>query len=103
MFKALAASVGAFLSDPLKFISNPEVAVLEYQIKKGIAEGKTAVEVEEELKQVGLIKGPGPVKVIVDKVGSAVEFTLSNLPGILLIVALLFVSWWGLRLVKVLK
>lgn len=103
MFKALGLSVRAFLSNPLKFIGDPSNAVIEQRTKELVEEGKTIVEIEEELTAAGLKKGAGPVKVIVDGIGKTVQFFLDNLPRILLVAALLFVTWYVLKAAKVVK
>lgn len=100
LFKALGLSFRAFLSNPLKFISDPANAVTEQRVKELVEEGKTAVEIEEELKAAGLKKGPGPLKVVVDAIGNVLEFSIDNLPKILLALAIIFVVWWTLRFTK---
>jgi hypothetical protein len=84
MFKSIGISIGAFFSDPLKFVGDPANTIIEYQTKKMLTEGKTAAEVEEELTKVGMLKGAGPVKVIIDAVGTTLELVSKNLPIILL-------------------
>jgi hypothetical protein len=102
MFKSIGISLGAFFSNPLKFVVDPTNTVIEYQTKKSLAEGKTAAEVEEELKQVGMLKGAGPVKVIIDAVGTTLELVSKNLPLILLGFVVLIALYYfrGLKVVK---
>ena len=92
MFKSIGLSIGAFFSDPFKFIGDPANTIIEYQTKKMVAEGKTADQIEEELKEVGLLKGAGPVKVVIDTVAATLELLLKYLPlillGLVLVIAL---------------
>jgi len=84
MFKSIGISIGAFFSDPFKFVGDPANTIIEYQTKKRIAEGKSASEIEEELKEIGMLKGAGPVKVVIDTVAATLELLLKYLPLILL-------------------
>lgn len=101
MFKSIGISIGAFLSNPLKFVGDPANAVIEYQTKKMAAEGKTVAEIEEALKEVGLLKGAGPVKVVLDGIGKTLDFTLKNLPAILLLALVAVIAFYSLRVFKV--
>jgi hypothetical protein len=103
MFKSIGASIGAFLSDPLKFLADPANATIEYQTKKMAAEGRTAVEIDEALKQSGLKQGAGPVKAIIDGAAKIVQFLLDNLPRILLLFVILMCVYFALKFAKVLK
>lgn len=95
MFNGLGAALGAFFSDPLKFLSDPANTTIEYQTKKLVEEGKTADEIEETLKG-SLLKGAGPVKVIIDTVGNTFDFVLKNIPLIILLLGvLLFLNYIG--------
>lgn len=103
MLKSFGISIGAFFSNPLKFISDPANAIVEYQTKKMVAEGRTETEIEEELKKIGVLKGAGPVKVIIDEVGKGAQFLLDNLPRIFFLFVVLVGAYFALKFVKVLK
>jgi hypothetical protein len=103
MFKSLALSFNAFFSNPLKFVADPANAIAEYRVKTLVAEGATADQIEAELKRAGLLKGAGPVKVIIDTVGQVLEILLKYLPLILLGLAVLFVLFYFRPFGKALK
>jgi len=103
MFKSIGLSISAFLSNPLKFVGDPANTIIEYQTKKMVAEGRTETEIEEELKSFGQLKGAGPVKVVVDGIGKTLDFTLKNLPSILLLALIAVIAFYSLRVVKVVK
>lgn len=92
MLKSIGLSIGAFFSDPFKFVGDPANTIIEYQTKKMVAEGKTADQIEEEMKEVGMLKGAGPVKVVIDTVAATLELLLRYLPlillGLVLVIAL---------------
>src|SRR4030042_7196194 len=103
MFKSLGISISAFFSNPLKFVGDPANTIIEYQTKKMIAEGKSAPQIEAALKEIGMIKGAGPLVVIVDNIGKALDFTLKNLPSILLLALVAVVAFYSLKIIKVTK
>ncbi|MCJ7485276.1 MAG: hypothetical protein MUQ25_03790 [Candidatus Aminicenantes bacterium] len=91
MFKGLGDAIGAFFSDPLRFLVDPSNVTIEYQTKKMVEAGKTADEIQVELEEAGLKKGAGPVKVIIDTVGKTLELLLKYLPLIVFGMALFLV------------
>lgn len=103
MFKSIGASIGAFLSNPLKFLADPANTTIEYQTKKMTAEGRTALEIEEALKESAMLEGAGPVKQIIDGAAKGVQFLLDNFPRILLIFVILMGVYFVLKFAKVLK
>jgi hypothetical protein len=103
MFKSIGASIGAFFSNPLKFLADPANTTIEYQTKKMVAEGRTAAEIEEALKENAMLKGAGPVKEIIDGAAKIVQFLLDNLPRILLLFVVLMCVYFALKFAKVLK
>jgi hypothetical protein len=103
MFKSIVDSFNAFLSDPLKFIADPANVTIEYQTEKMAAEGRTAAEIDEALKESGMKQGAGPVKAIIDGAAKIVQFLLDNLPRILLLFVILMCVYFALKFSKVLK
>ena len=100
MFKSIGASIGAFFSNPLKFLADPVNMTIEYQTKKMVAEGRTATEIDEALKETAMLKGAGPVKRIIDGAGKGVQFLLDNLPRILLLFVVLICIYFALKFAR---
>lgn len=103
MFKSLGLSFRAFLSNPLKFLSDPANAVMEQRVTEAAGQGKTPAEIETELEAAGMLKGKGAAWVIVDTVGKTAQFLIDNLPKILLAAVVLLLAWYILKLSKVVK
>ena len=89
MLNRITTSFKAFFRNPLKFLSNPEVAVIEYQVATMQAEGRSLAEIDQTLNEMGIEKG-GLAKVA-DGVFSMIDYGTRNI-GWIIVLALVLVG-----------
>lgn len=82
----LIDSFNAFLSNPLKFISDPANTTLDYQTRKAVTAGMTKEEINTALTGQGFEKG-SPIL-------ATIQFLSKNLPLILMLaIGLILLSY----------
>jgi hypothetical protein len=89
----------AFISSPLKFISDPANTTIAYQVKLMEAEGRSMAEIDQALSENDMVKGGGITPIFKGLV-DGMDFVFKNLPAILLIVVVLVVGWYVLMFRK---
>lgn len=97
-------SIKAFFSNPLKFIADPTNAVIEYQTKELIKEGKSKEEITTILEtEMGMIKGGGALRQVYEGVTKTLEFVNKNFMTILIIMLVLIGGYYFLNLRRLVK
>jgi hypothetical protein len=99
MWEKLKNSVAAFFSNPLKFLSDPQGVVIEYQVQQLANQGMTVAQIDQVLEQNNFVKG-STVNDILVGIKDVATFTVKNLPTMLVIALLLVVGWYVLMFRK---
>lgn len=90
LWQGIKDSVGAFISNPILSITDPDAAALEYRIKQKIAAGETSDQIKKDLTGAGFQKG-SPVVDVINGAGTAINFIFKNLPLILMLAIVVLV------------
>lgn len=93
----------AFLSNPLKFLIDPANVIIDYQVVEMQAQGATMAEIDQSLSEAGLIKGPGPLKVVFDGAVQTIGFVQKNLAAIVLVAVILVIAYFTLSFMRLAK
>lgn len=107
-FRGVWLGLKSLVTRPIEYMTNPIGTTTSVYREELIEEGKTDEEVREEIKAYedsgGLVFAlHSGLSKLAKGISGGLSFVLKNLPQIVLVAALIFVAWYVLKLVKIVK